>query len=109
MVTPDALNRIAGLARAWLNWIAAQASAEIDRWPLWLSVGLGAGVGIYFSAATEPHWLVGPLALATALAILAIALRRWPGALPFVALLLALATGFLAAQVRTWTVAAPRI
>lgn len=109
MDTSDALSRFARLARAWPGWIAAQASAEIDRWPLWLAVGIGTGVGFYFWAASEPHWLVGPGAFAAVLVALGLTARFRPGMIPFTALMVAIALGFFAAQVRSWSVAAPRI
>jgi competence protein ComEC len=91
--------------RAAGRWLASQFLAERERWPLWLPVLLGTGIGVYFSLSVEPPPLFGAALLGLALALLAVA---WRGAarLPAIALL-ALALGFAAAQFQTWRVAAP--
>ncbi|MFO1188998.1 MAG: ComEC/Rec2 family competence protein [Alphaproteobacteria bacterium] len=109
MDTSQALNRITRLTHRGRDWVAAQASTEVDRWPLWLSVGLGGGVGLYFSLGAEPDWLIGPAGVAMASAVFALGARRWPAATPVMAVVVAIALGFLSAQIRTWSVAAPRI
>jgi competence protein ComEC len=80
--------------------------AERDRWPLWLPVLLGAGVALYFHLPLEPDPRAG-VTLAVGLALAAWALRRYPGARLLVLALLALATGFALAQLRTAWIAAP--
>ncbi|CCG41436.1 ComEC/Rec2 family competence protein [Magnetospirillum molischianum] len=84
--------------------------AERTRWPLWIPVFLGIGIGGYFSLPIEPPlWLAG-LGLALAAGFLALALaRRRLVAVMSASVLLALAVGFFAAQVRTALVAAPVI
>jgi competence protein ComEC len=59
-------------------------AAEQDRWPLWLSVALGAGAGGYFALPDEPSLFCGILVLALAAAATALAAlgrMRWPLAL----------------------------
>ncbi|HXY98618.1 MAG TPA: ComEC/Rec2 family competence protein [Stellaceae bacterium] len=80
--------------------------AERERWPLWIPVFAGAGIGAYFWLTFEP-----PLAPALALAGLALlaaiaALRAQRFAAPAVAAA-ALTLGFAAAAVQSWYVAAP--
>ena len=90
-----------------LSWLRDSARAERDRWALWLPVGLGAGIGIYFALPFEP-----PLWSAFALAgigavVCAIAVVR-SFAVPFlVGLLAATCFGFSIAKFRTEEVAAP--
>ncbi|TAN56460.1 MAG: ComEC family competence protein, partial [Magnetospirillum sp.] len=80
--------------------------AERERWPLWLPVVLGGGIGIYFALAFEPPLWLGPL-VGIGLAVAATAARRrlWP----FVLLVVVLcgAVGFSAAQIRSAVMAAP--
>jgi competence protein ComEC len=92
----------------WPRAAFAAALDERERWPLWLPVGLGTGVGLYFALPVEP-----PLAWATIAAVLAtLALfaaartRRtgWRIALSAIAIV---ALGAALAKVRTATVAAP--
>jgi competence protein ComEC len=86
----------------------AFALAERHRWPLWLPVGMGAGIGFYFALPVEPSvaWtaLVGLAGLACAAG--APACR---GFLPraALALLAALVLGFVLAKGRVMRVAAP--
>jgi competence protein ComEC len=44
-----------------VRWLGRSVLAERFRWPLWLPVGLGAGIAIYFALPVEPAW---PIALA---------------------------------------------
>ena len=77
-----------------------------ERWLLWLPVGLGLGVAVYFSLPVEPPPWLGA-ALAGAAGIASVALRRRPGLLILGLAGLAIAAGFTAAQARTALVAAP--
>ena len=80
--------------------------AEQERWPLWLPVFFGAGIGVYFGLPREPPGWLGFLALATAIAAM-IALRKRPAwLLAGIALSLA-AAGFAASQARTALMDAP--
>jgi competence protein ComEC len=90
-----------------LSRFESELEAERDRLALWLAVGLGAGILVYFALPAEP-----PLGLGFALLGLAIAFvwvgrgRRLlleGGAI----LLLSVAAGFLCAEIRTRTVSAP--
>ena len=80
--------------------------AERDRWPLWIPVGLGAGIVLYFSLNFEPAPYSGVLAaLVSALMVIA-ARRRLLWFLVAVAVFGA-SIGFTAAQLRGALVAAP--
>ncbi|MGO8919704.1 MAG: ComEC/Rec2 family competence protein [Stellaceae bacterium] len=88
------------------RWLVANFLAERERWPLWIPVLVGAGIGAYFWLTVEP-----PLAPALAFAGLALiaafaALRAQRLAAPAVAAA-ALALGFAAAALQSWWVAAP--
>ena len=89
-----------------VSWLAAQLSAERDRWPLWLPVAFGTGIGLYFALPVEPAAWLGAGLLALCLAI-AVVVRRSGSALPLAIGLAVLAAGFSAAQLRTALVAAP--
>jgi len=54
--------------------------ADRERWPLWLPVGMIAGIALYFSLPREPAPLAGPAAVVVLL-LLAAALRHRPGLL----------------------------
>lgn len=91
-----------GLARA----VAWNFLAERENWLLWLPVGLGVGIAIYFSLTREPPlWL----ALLFAGAPLAGACLSWNRGIWFVLFLAftAVGVGFSAAKVRTLIVTAP--
>jgi len=96
--------RVVGLFRATLI-------AERGRWPLWLPVGFGTGIAIYFNQLEEPPLALGPLTALGALTAALILGRKAEGALPN-AVRLALcavaviALGFTAASVRTHIAAA---
>ncbi|MBE0531731.1 MAG: DUF4131 domain-containing protein, partial [Rhodospirillales bacterium] len=94
---PHGLARLAG----WLG-------DERERGVLWLPVGVGLGIGVYFALPVEPvPWLAGAILLAI-LAFLAAARGR-PGFLLLLIGLAAVAAGFIAAQVRTILVEAPML
>ena len=94
---------------AFLCGIAARASAERERWPLWLPVLIGTGIGGYFALPVEPGPLWGSLPLLIALLALGLVLWRFPrlglGLAGTVGL--AVTLGFAAAAWRTAWVAAP--
>lgn len=96
--------------RAILPAIGRRMLAERTRWPLWIPVFLGVGIGGYFSLPVEPPlWLDG-LGLAAAAGFLGLALaRRHLALVALAAGLLAVVTGFAAAGLRTALVAAPVI
>jgi len=80
--------------------------AERERWPLWLPVLLAVGVGLYFSLPAEPPWYAGP-SVVGALICAAWMLRRHGYLLLAALALLAMGTGFWAAQERSARVAGP--
>lgn len=95
--------RPAGVFSAAVRSLRAAALAEHDRWPLWLPVALGVGVGIYFALPVEPAPWCG-----LAAAVLAVAAIWWGRGGRFSLMLLAaLGLGFAAAILRTQMVAAP--
>jgi competence protein ComEC len=98
------------LADGVLPWLAAGLLEERERWLLWLPVGLGAGIGVYFALPSEPPLWLGPTLLLPVLLA-----AGWPRGAPTPglwrpALLLALAAaacGLAVATLRTQLVAAP--
>ncbi len=74
-----------------------------DRWPFVVPIGIGLGIGAYFSLLVEPHWLIGPLALIGLGAVTWIVRHR---AMPRSALLVlcCIALGFTAASTRSQAV-----
>ena len=95
-------------ARRIASALAASPLAERTRWVLWLPVGLGAGIGIYFGLPFEPSAvaaiIVAVIAIGTALAtarIRSVPLRAG------LALMAAIALGFSLAKLREESVAAP--
>lgn len=104
--------RLAGLYRA--DWRALPlalrdaALAEQERWALWLPVGLGCGIGIYFALPSEPAVWVALAGLGVALgAGFAAARSGHAGLQAGFALLAAVLIGFGVAKLRTGHVAAP--
>ncbi|MFN3943966.1 MAG: ComEC/Rec2 family competence protein [Allosphingosinicella sp.] len=102
--------------RGWREWAEA-ADARLESWfdrerdqlPLWLPVGLIAGVGAWFALPAERHWIAFLLvALGLFLGVLAWAgERRWGRALALFAL--AAAIGCALVWHRAERVAAPRL
>jgi competence protein ComEC len=88
------------------RWLLTNLFAERERWPLWIPVLVGAGIGGYFWLTFEPP--LAPTLVIAALAMLAAfaALRAQRLAAPAVAAA-ALALGFAAASLQSWYVAAP--
>lgn len=89
-----------------VNGLAGRLAAERARWVLWLPVGIGTGIAVYFSLYSEPARWAGFLTLIPTLGL------AWLGRkhLVWIALGLGLASislGFAAAQLRAQRVAAP--
>jgi competence protein ComEC len=91
-----------------ISLLAAQALNERERWPLWLPVALGTGIGIYFSLPFEPSLPWAGLTLLAAVAFMfgvsgseRVAVRLC------LSLLAAASLGFAIAKIRTEIVAAP--
>ncbi|WP_439816055.1 ComEC/Rec2 family competence protein [Zavarzinia sp. CC-PAN008] len=93
-----------GIVR-WLRALRGQARTDLA---LWVPVAMGVGIGLYFAQGTEPHRLVGAALLAAALAATALR-RRWPWLQRPMVLVVALALGFAAIQVRAGLVGGPVI
>jgi competence protein ComEC len=88
------------------SYLTVAFLAERDRWPLWIPVGLGIGIALYFSLPMEPAPYSGVLAmLISALAALVVR-RRLAWFLSALAVL-AVSAGFSAAQLRSALVDAP--
>jgi len=93
------------------SWLLGALLAERERWLLWLPVGLGAGIALYFALPREPPVWLGLLYGLPLLATLCY--LRWspgperPVALPLVVALAPIALGMAIAPVRTWLVEAP--
>lgn len=80
--------------------------AERGRWPLWLPVFLCVGIGFYFTLPAEPPAWTGPLACS--LSALGVVLsRKRPAVFLSGVVILAVVTGFAAAQIRSVLVAGP--
>jgi competence protein ComEC len=93
-------------------WLLARLLEERERWLLWLPVGVGLGIGLYFSLPEEPPAWLGPaLLLPTALAWLRPGDPQGRADHPIRQLALcgmaAVALGLTAASIRTQLVAAP--
>ena len=104
--------RLRGLGAGTLPWLFAHMLDERERWMLWLPVGIGLGIGLYFSLAEEPPVWLGPvLLLPTALAWLRPGDPQARADHPLRQLTLcgvaAIALGLTAASVRTQLVGAP--
>jgi len=82
--------------------------AERDRWFLWATVLVGAGIGIYFALPVEPR-LLSVLALAVAALALQVAWREGLAAVVIGGALLSLATGLAAAKIRTELAGGPTL
>ena len=52
---------------ALLRWLVANLVAERERWALWVPVGVGTGVGLYFWLTVEPPFWLGPAIAAAAM------------------------------------------
>ncbi len=83
-----------------------QLEADQDRWFLWVPVLVGTGIALYLTASFEPSWTLTAALLAGA-AVLAGLWRGGLAAYLVTSALIATTSGFAAAKVRTWSVAAP--
>jgi len=103
--------------RAWeASWPEFAVPARLREWAAvevgagrllpWFAVAFGAGIVLYFAAEHEPVWWA-PSALAVALAIAAVLLRRRPFAFVVALGLFAMAAGFAVATVKTALIAHP--
>jgi competence protein ComEC len=82
--------------------------AERERWPLWLPVGFGTGIGLYFGLSVEPSITLAALLGVIGLACAILSARSSHVALNVaLAAIAALSLGFAYAKWRTETVAAP--
>ncbi len=88
------------------HWLLANWLAERERWPLWVPVLVGAGIGLYFWLTVEPPLAPALVAAALAMLVAALAIRAQRHAAPAVAAA-ALTLGFAAAALQSWWVAAP--
>jgi competence protein ComEC len=104
-----------GLPLAWPGvsvWLRDHLLAERERWILWLPVGLGFGIALYFALPREPPLWLGTAGLAPVLLTLLWLWRRLPSEQfrSFVPALLGFAvvlSGFTAGSLRTHLVEAP--
>ncbi|MEI8397376.1 MAG: hypothetical protein WCF85_21875, partial [Rhodospirillaceae bacterium] len=53
-------------AGGWLESLAGRLLDERERWGLWLPVGLGFGIALYFSLPDEPPVWLGAMVVAAA-------------------------------------------
>jgi competence protein ComEC len=86
--------------------LATILAAERERWLLWLPVGLGAGIALYFALPVEPARWLGPLALAACL-VAGRLWRRRQAAVVAALGLCAVAAGFTLGAERARAVAHP--
>ncbi len=90
-------------------WLLHALMAERERWPLWLPVLLGCGIGLYFSLAFEPPLWWGGAGFVF-FASVALVVRQKSTARAMAALAIGFVfLGLTLAGVRTWWVAAPVI
>ena len=112
---PGLLGRIAGrplVAPSLAAWFARNLLAERERWLLWLPVGVGAGIAVYFALPLEPPAWLGAAGLLIALVVLSWSWWRLPSdafhlCVPGLLGLVALLLGFAVATWRTQLVEAP--
>ncbi|HUT48007.1 MAG TPA: hypothetical protein VM325_01595 [Alphaproteobacteria bacterium] len=107
-IGPQFLPARPGRIRTGLGALGLALNEERERWALWIPVGLGLGIGLYFALPEEP---AGWLGAAASIAALAAAIAMRARLVPLLAALAALtvALGFAAAQLRTATVSAPAL
>jgi competence protein ComEC len=88
--------------------LAALASAERERWPLWLPAGLATGIAIYFALPVEPDFMLGAgLGLSGVLLVVAAIISPETWLRVVLAALASLLIGFGVAKLRTEMVSAP--
>ena len=86
--------------------LADTASAERDRWLLWLPVAVAVGIALYYALPVEPAlWPAVAVFIGTSL--LAWLVRRWTAFALLAVAIAAGAAGFAAAKLRTLAVEAP--
>ncbi|MBN9062351.1 MAG: hypothetical protein BGP06_05805 [Rhizobiales bacterium 65-9] len=102
--------RFAALAAGWRDALRLWLLAEMGdrRLFLWLPVAMGAGVCLYFAAASEPN-IAAPFVGTILFAAAAVAARDRPAAFAVCVGLSAAMAGFFFACLRTMQVAAPRV
>jgi competence protein ComEC len=88
------------------RWFFHNLVAERERWPLWIPVFVGSGIGGYFWLTFEPP-LAPVLALAGAALIAALGALRWQRFVAPAIVIAAVTLGFAAAALQSWWVAAP--
>ena len=92
-----------------MSWLVA----ERDRWVLWLPVGLGMGIGLYFALSIEPAIWWGPVALIGVVAfvyLLGGSFRQYRSIVIALSVVLGvIATGFTVAKFRTVLMATPML
>lgn len=86
--------------------LSRQLDAERERWFLWVPIGLGCGIALYFAQPSEPRLGVGLAAFAIAL-VLAIVRQTGTVSIFVAGALLWVSVGFVAAKIRSDMVAAP--
>jgi len=97
--------------RSWrrpFEWLSRSLTAERERWPLWVPVGVGVGVAAYFALPIEPPPSVAAAALGGAATLAAVG-RRAQSAVVAACAVATVALGLGAAQLRTALVAAPML
>jgi competence protein ComEC len=100
--------KLGAWCRAAVRSLAASATAERDRWALWIPAGFGGGIAIYFGLAFEPPPLpVAAVACAGLLSALAAARTRFDWVQWCCAGVATLALGFACAKLHTDMVSAP--
>jgi competence protein ComEC len=102
------IRRLQPASVAWVAALRGAALAERDRWPLWLPVGMGTGIAIYFALPFEPAlaW-AGVAGLLVIAAIFGVAVTQHAGLRVVLAAIAAIAFGFALAKARTEMVSAP--
>ena len=97
-----------GLSVRAVQGLRKAALAERERWALWLPVGLGAGIGIYFALPSEPSPTIAFAAGAIGFGVACLAIAsRSDGLRALLALCAAVLLGFGLAKWRSESVAAP--
>lgn len=87
-------------------WLRERFFGEYERWVLWLPVGLGLGVALYFHLPQEPRWNAGMFWVGSGV-LFSVWSRRRPFWLGLSLVVLVVGAGFAAAQWRAQSVRAP--
>ncbi|AIL13079.1 hypothetical protein IM40_05470 [Candidatus Paracaedimonas acanthamoebae] len=94
------------LATKFSSVLSEKLIEERTQWILWAPVGIGTGILIYFGMQTEPSWwagLIGVLFSCIFLILLRILKIEYPSAFFLVLMSLTIFSGFMAAQLRTYS------